>query len=92
LVKTQLQRDRLKESLDSVPDMIDMLRARLSRATTPQDRDWCNEQLRQLAAYQQEMKSYPLELPTTTFAQTHVIQDSAKISSGPSITTRKRCQ
>jgi cyclase len=73
---TQLQRDRLKESLDSVPGMIDTLRARLSRATTPQDRDWCNEQLRQLAAYQQEMKSYPLELPTTTFAQTHVIQDS----------------
>jgi len=73
---TQLQRDRLKESLDSVPDMIEMLRARLSRATTQQDRDWCNEQLRQLAAYQQEMKSYPLELPTTTFAQTHVIQDS----------------
>jgi glyoxylase-like metal-dependent hydrolase (beta-lactamase superfamily II) len=74
---TQLQRDRLKESLDSIPGMIDTLRARLSRATTPQDRDWCNEQLRQLGAYQQEMKSYPLELPTTTFARTHVIQDSS---------------
>ena len=74
---TQLQRDRLKESLDSIPGMIDTLRARLSRATTPQDRDWCNEQLSQLGAYQQEMKSYPLELPTTTFAQTHVIQDSS---------------
>jgi glyoxylase-like metal-dependent hydrolase (beta-lactamase superfamily II) len=35
---TQLQRDRLKESLDSVPGMIDTLRARLSRAATPQDR------------------------------------------------------
>jgi glyoxylase-like metal-dependent hydrolase (beta-lactamase superfamily II) len=73
---TRLQGDRLKESLDSVPGMIDTLRARLSRATTPQDREWCNEQLRQLAAYQQEMKNYPLELPTTTFAQTHVIQDN----------------
>ena len=71
----QLQRDRLKESLDSVPGMIDTLRARLSRATSQQDRDWCNEQLRQLAAYQQEMKDYPLELPTKTFAQTYVIQD-----------------
>lgn len=73
---TQLQRDRLKESLDSVPGLIDTLRVRLSRATTRQDRDWCNEELRQLVAYQQEMKSYPLELPTTTFAQTHVIADS----------------
>jgi glyoxylase-like metal-dependent hydrolase (beta-lactamase superfamily II) len=74
---SQLQRDRLKESLDSVPGMIDALHARLSRAATPQDRDWCNEQLRQLAAYQEEMKSYPLELPTTTFAETHIIHDSA---------------
>jgi cyclase len=71
----QLQRDRLKESLDSVPGMIDTLRTRLSHATTQQDRDWCNEQLRQLAIYQQEMKDYPLELPTKTFAQTHVIED-----------------
>src|SRR4029077_15506262 len=34
----QLQRDRLKESLDSVPGMIDTLRARLARASTQQDR------------------------------------------------------
>ena len=74
---TQLQRDRLKESLDSIPGMTDALHARLSRATTQQDRDWCNEQLRQLAAYQEEMKSYPLELPTTTFAETRVIQDKS---------------
>jgi len=73
----QLQRDRLKESLDSVPGMIDTLKQRLSRAKTQQEKDWANEQLRQLAAYQQEMKSYPLELPTVTFAKTHVIKDAA---------------
>jgi cyclase len=73
---TQLQRDRLKQSLDGVPGMIDTLRSRLSRATTSQEREWCNEQLRQLAAFQQEMKDYPLELPTKTFDQTYVIQDS----------------
>ncbi len=70
-----LQRDRLKESLDSVPDLIDAVRSRLSRAATAQEREWCNEQLRQLTAYQQEMKDYPLELPTVTFAKTHVIKD-----------------
>jgi len=72
---TQLQRDRLKESLDSVPAMIDTLKARLAKATSAADRDFANEQLRQLAAYQAEMKSYPLELPTITFAKTYVIKD-----------------
>jgi cyclase len=72
---TELGRDRLKESLESVLGMIDTLKARLARATTAQERQWVNEQLHQLEAYQQEMKSYPLELPTVTFGNTHVIQD-----------------
>ena len=74
---SQLQRDRLKESLESVPGLIDAAKQRLSQAKTAQDRDWANEQLRQLAAYQAEMSSYPLELPTVTFAQTHVIKDAS---------------
>ena len=74
---SQLQRDRLKESLDSVPGLIDAAKARLSRARTAMERDWVNEQLRQLAAYQAEMNSYPLELPTFTFARTHVIKDAS---------------
>ena len=74
---SQLGRDRLKESLDSVPAMIDTLKARAAKARNPQDRDWANDQIRQLQAYQEEMKSDPLELPTVTFAKTHVIQDGA---------------
>jgi glyoxylase-like metal-dependent hydrolase (beta-lactamase superfamily II) len=70
-----LQRDRLKESLESVPGLIDAVRSRFSRAKTAQEREWCNDQLRQLTAYQQEMKDYPLELPTVTFEKTHVIND-----------------
>jgi cyclase len=70
-----LQRDRLKESLDSVPGLIDAVRSRQSRATTAQEREWCEGQFHQLAAYQQEMKDYPLELPTLTFDKTHVIKD-----------------
>jgi len=73
----QLQRDRLKESLDSVLGLIDGAKARLSRAKTAQERDWANEQLRQLTAYQAEMNKYPLELPTVTFAKTHVIKDTS---------------
>jgi len=74
---SRLQRDRLKESLDSVPGLIDAAKARLSRARSAQERDWANEQVRQLTAYQAEMKSYPLELPTFTFAKTHVIKDAS---------------
>ena len=73
----QVGRDRLKESLDSLPPMIDTLRARLAKAHTAQERDWANDQLRQLQAYQEEMRSFPLELPTVTFAKTHVIQDTS---------------
>ena len=73
---TQLERDRLKESLDSVPGLIDAAKARMGRAKTQQERDWANDQLRQLSAYQEEMKSYPLELPTVTFDKTHVIKDA----------------
>jgi cyclase len=73
----QVQRDRLKESLDSVPGLVDAAKARLSRAKTAQERDWVNDQLRQLNAYQAEMKSYPLELPTLTFSKTHTIKDAS---------------
>ena len=73
----QVGRDRLKESLDSVPPMIETLRARLVKAHTAQERDWANDQLRQLQAYQEEMRSFPLELPTVTFAKTHVIRDTS---------------
>jgi glyoxylase-like metal-dependent hydrolase (beta-lactamase superfamily II) len=74
---SQLQRDRLKESLDGVPGLIHAAKARLGRAKSTQERVWANEQLRQLTAYQAEMKSYPLELPTLTFAKTHVIKDTS---------------
>jgi cyclase len=74
---TQLSRNRLKETLDGVPRMIDGLQNRLAKATSAIERQFCREQLRQLEAYQTEMKSYTLELPTITFGKSHVIKDSA---------------
>jgi cyclase len=65
---TQLSRNRLKESLDGVPAMIENLQARVSRAAADADRQFWREQIRQLQAYQAELKSYALELPTITFA------------------------
>lgn len=74
---TQLSRNRLKESLDGVPKQIDDVQARLAKATSNADKERYAELLRQLKAYQTEMKSFTLELPTITFAKSHVIKDPA---------------
>lgn len=73
---TQLSRNRLQESLDSVPRQIDGLQARLAKATSAADREYYQDLIRQLEAYKVEMKSYTLELPTITFDKSHVIKDS----------------
>ena len=73
----ELSRNRLKESLDSVPKQIDDVQARLAKAASNADKERYTDLIRQLKAYQTEMKSYTLELPTITFAKSHVIQDPA---------------
>jgi glyoxylase-like metal-dependent hydrolase (beta-lactamase superfamily II) len=74
---TQLSRDRLKESLDSIPGMIENIQARAASAASEGDRQFWREQIRQLEAYRAELKSYPLELPTITFARSYALNDSA---------------
>jgi glyoxylase-like metal-dependent hydrolase (beta-lactamase superfamily II) len=74
---TQLSRNRLKESLDGVPQQIDDVQARLAKAASSADKERYTDLIRQLKAYQIEMKSFTLELPTITFAKTHVIKDAA---------------
>src|ERR1700676_1346241 len=74
---SELSRNRLKEALDGVPKQIDDVKARLAKATSPADRERYNDLIRQLQAYQTEMKNYTLELPTITFAKSHVVKDSA---------------
>jgi len=74
---TELSRNRLKESLDSVPNQIDDVQARLAKAASNADKERYTDLIRQLKAYQVEMKSYTLELPTITFAKSHVIKDPA---------------
>jgi len=73
---TQLSRNRLKESLDGVPKQIDDVQARLAKATSDADKARYTDLIRQLKSYQSEMQSYTLELPTITFAKSHVIQDA----------------
>ena len=74
---SDLARNRLKESLDSVGPMLDGLQGRLAKATSPAERALRQDQIRQLEAYRAEMKSYSLELPTITFAKSYTIKDRA---------------
>jgi cyclase len=74
---SQNARNRLKESLDGVPKIIDALQARLSKASAAADKEFFQEQIRLAKAYQVEMKNFTPELPDITFAKEHVIKDRA---------------
>src|ERR1700688_4370358 len=49
---TQLSRNRLKESLDGVPQQIDDLQGRVAKTTSAADRERYRDLIRQLEAYQ----------------------------------------
>ena len=70
-------RNRLKESLDGVPKIIDGLQARLAKATSAADREFYQDQIRLARAYEVEMKTYAPELPDISFDKSHVITDRA---------------
>ena len=73
----QLGRNRAKESVDSIPKIMDDVQAQMSKANTPADRAYWQEQIRQLKAYRAEMENYSPDLPTLTFAKSHVLEDPA---------------
>jgi glyoxylase-like metal-dependent hydrolase (beta-lactamase superfamily II) len=70
-------RNRLKESLEGVPKIIDGLQDRLAKASSAADRDFYQEQIRLAKAYQVEMRNYAPELPDVSFEKSHVIKDRA---------------
>ena len=74
---TQDARNRLKDSLDGVPQIIDGLKGRLAKAATASDKGFYTEQIRLAEAYQAEMRSYTPELPDITFSDSYVIKDRA---------------
>jgi cyclase len=66
---------RLKEQIEGVPKQIADLQARMSRAKSAAEKNFCREQIRQMQAFVAEMKNFSLELPTISFATSHVIKD-----------------
>jgi glyoxylase-like metal-dependent hydrolase (beta-lactamase superfamily II) len=68
---------RMKASLDAVPPRIEALRARAAHSNSEQERAFCADQIRQLRAYQEDLKNYALELPTITFDKSYLLRDPA---------------
>jgi glyoxylase-like metal-dependent hydrolase (beta-lactamase superfamily II) len=74
---TDLASARLKASLDQAPKQVEELRARAAKSASAEEKAFCAEQIRQIEAYQAEMRDYCLELPTITLEKSYVLQDSA---------------
>jgi glyoxylase-like metal-dependent hydrolase (beta-lactamase superfamily II) len=68
---------RVKESLDQIPPRIDALRARAAKSTVAAEKAYCEDQIRQLQAYQAELSDFRMELPTITFDTTYLLPDPA---------------
>ena len=68
---------RMKASLDAVPKQIDAMQERAGRSSSAAEKAFCAEQVRQLRAYEADLKDYALELPTMTFDKSYVMNDPA---------------
>lgn len=72
----QNARNRLKDSLDGVPQIIDGLKSRFAKAKGS-DKAFYTQQIKLAEAYQAEMRNYTPELPDITISDRYVINDSA---------------
>ncbi len=68
---------RMKESLQQVPPEIEKMRKRAEESKSADEREFCAAQIRQLEAYQAEMKDFTLELPSITFDDSYMLRDPA---------------
>jgi cyclase len=66
---------RAKASVGAVPQQIDTLRNQAASATSAAEKAFCADQIRQLQAYQAELKDYTPELPTITFDKSYLLRD-----------------
>ena len=66
---------RLQASLEQLPKALDEAKAKLAAAKTDAERQYYSESVRQLAAYNREMKDYAPELPDVTFDRGLILHD-----------------
>jgi cyclase len=68
---------RMKASADAVPKQIEDMRRRAEKSFSEAEKAFCAEQIRQLEAYQADLKNYALELPSITFDKSYLLSDPA---------------
>ena len=68
---------RMKESVNQVPKLTDALRERAGRSKSAAEKAFCADQIRQLEAYQAELRDFKLELPTITVDTSYALKDPA---------------
>jgi glyoxylase-like metal-dependent hydrolase (beta-lactamase superfamily II) len=66
---------RMKASLDAVPQQIDTMRTKAAHSKSNSEKTFYAEQIRQLQAYQADLKDYTLELPTIAFDKSYLLHD-----------------
>ena len=86
-LEAQFSQARLRESLDphghpfpsqpQIPVMLETARQQLSAANSPEQKAQIAGRIRQLEAFEREMRNFAPVLPTVTFGKTYVIQDKA---------------
>jgi len=68
---------RMEASRDAVPGQIEAMRLRAEKAASAAEKAFCADQIRQLQAYQADIKDFHLELPTITFDKSYLLADPA---------------
>ena len=86
-LESELLQARLRESLDPnghpfssqphIPVLLDAARQQLGAAGSEEEKARLRERIRQLEAFEREMRNFTPELPTVTFDKTYVIRDKA---------------
>jgi glyoxylase-like metal-dependent hydrolase (beta-lactamase superfamily II) len=66
---------RMQASVAAVPQQIDKLRDQAARSSSAAEKTFCADQIRQLEAYQAELKNYTPELPTIAFDKSYLLKD-----------------
>jgi glyoxylase-like metal-dependent hydrolase (beta-lactamase superfamily II) len=74
---SELSIARMKASGEEAGQQLEKMRQRADRSTSAAEKEFCAEQIRQIQAYQAELKDYTLELPTITFDDTYQLSDPA---------------
>lgn len=74
---TDMSMKRMHESANDIALEIEKMRKRSETAGSAAEKSFCAEQIRQMEAYEAELKNFTLELPDITFDDSYDLKDPA---------------